>query len=140
MLFRSIQGRRAIVCAASKGLGRACAFSLAQNGVELVINARSAGPLEATAAEIRAATGVRVTAVAADITTPEGRAQVLGGGDRQDQVAVGQVRQVGDRPDAGLQRDAWQDAADQRLPCHVRSSRAVRLRRPPGVWLCAGGL
>lgn len=72
-----IRGRRALVCAASKGLGRACAWSLAQNGVELVINARNAGPLETTAAEIRAATGVRVTAVAADITTPEGRAQVL---------------------------------------------------------------
>ena len=72
-----LQGKRAIVCAASKGLGKACALSLARNGVDLVINARTASELEATAAEIRAATGRSVTAVAADITTPEGRAKVL---------------------------------------------------------------
>ena len=72
-----ITGRKAIVCAASKGLGRACAFSLARNGVDLVILARTAGPLEATADEIRRDTGVRVTAIAADITTPEGRAAAL---------------------------------------------------------------
>ena len=72
-----IRDKKAIVCAASKGLGRACAMALAKNGVDLVINSRTASELEATAAEIRAATGRAVTAVAADITTPEGRAQVL---------------------------------------------------------------
>ncbi len=72
-----IKGRKAIVCAASKGLGKACAMSLAMNGVDLVINSRTESELEATAAEIRAATGVSVTAVAADITTAEGRAKVL---------------------------------------------------------------
>jgi 3-oxoacyl-[acyl-carrier protein] reductase len=72
-----IAGRKAIVCAASKGLGRACAMALAENGVELVVNARGQEALEATAAAIRQATGVTVTAVAADITTPEGRAAVL---------------------------------------------------------------
>ncbi len=72
-----IQGKTAIVCAASKGLGKACATSLAKNGVNLVINSRTAADLEATAEEIRKATGVTVTAVAADITTPEGRAAVL---------------------------------------------------------------
>jgi 3-oxoacyl-[acyl-carrier protein] reductase len=72
-----ITGRRAIVCAASKGLGKACAMSLARNGVDLVINSRTASELEATAAEIRAATGRSVAAVACDITTREGRAQVL---------------------------------------------------------------
>ena len=72
-----LQGRKAIVCAASKGLGKACALSLARNGVDLVINSRTASELEATAAEIRQATGVKVTAVAADITTPAGRAAVL---------------------------------------------------------------
>ena len=64
-----IGGRKAIVCAASKGLGRACAEALAENGVALVVNARGADALEATAAEIRAETGVAVTAVAADIAT-----------------------------------------------------------------------
>ncbi len=72
-----IKGKRAIVCAASKGLGRGCAEALAAEGVDLVINARSAGPLEVTAAAIRAAHGVAVTAVAGDITTEAGRAAVL---------------------------------------------------------------
>lgn len=72
-----ISGRRAIVCAASRGLGRGCAEALATAGVELVINARSAGPLEETAAAIRARHGVPVAAIAGDITTPEGRAAVL---------------------------------------------------------------
>ena len=72
-----ITGKKAIVCAASKGLGKACAMSLAKNGVDLVINARTAGELEATAAEIRAATGRTVTAVAADIGTAAGREKLL---------------------------------------------------------------
>ena len=72
-----ITGRKAIVCAASKGLGRACAFSLARNGVDLVIVARTADTLNATADEIRRETGVHVTAVPADITTKEGREAAL---------------------------------------------------------------
>jgi 3-oxoacyl-[acyl-carrier protein] reductase len=62
-----LQGRTAIVCAASRGLGRACAEALAAEGVDLVLNARSAGPLETTAAEIAATYKVRVQAVAGDI-------------------------------------------------------------------------
>src|SRR4051794_26024919 len=72
-----IAGRKAIVCAASKGLGRACAFSLARNGVEVVIIARTAETLNATAEEIVQETGMKVTPVAADITTPEGREAAL---------------------------------------------------------------
>ena len=72
-----IDGKRAIVCAASKGLGKGCAMALAREGVAVTIVARTAGPLEATAAEIKAATGSAVTAVAADITTPDGRAAAL---------------------------------------------------------------
>jgi 3-oxoacyl-[acyl-carrier protein] reductase len=72
-----IRGRQAIVCAASKGLGRACAFSLAREGVRLVITARGREALEATAAEIRRACGVEVIAVAGDITTEEGRRAAL---------------------------------------------------------------
>ncbi|MCA3105782.1 MAG: SDR family oxidoreductase [Rhodocyclaceae bacterium] len=72
-----IAGRKAIVCAASKGLGRACAMSLAREGVDVVITARTPGPLEETADEIRSATGVRVITVASDITTEAGRAAVL---------------------------------------------------------------
>ena len=72
-----ISGKRALVCAASRGLGRGCAEALAADGVHLVLNARGADALEATAAAIRAAHGVDVVMVAADITTPEGRAKVL---------------------------------------------------------------
>lgn len=72
-----ISGRRAIVCAASKGLGRGCAEALAAEGVELVICSRTAAEIEATAREIAEAYGVTVTPVACDITTEAGRAEVL---------------------------------------------------------------
>jgi 3-oxoacyl-[acyl-carrier protein] reductase len=72
-----IAGKSAIVCAASKGLGKGCAVNLAREGVNLIIVARGKDVLEAAAAEIRAATGVKVVAIAADITTPEGRAAAL---------------------------------------------------------------
>ena len=67
-----LRGKSAIVCASSKGLGRGCAFSLAREGVNLVITARGKEALEKTAEEIRAATGVKVTAVAGDITNVNG--------------------------------------------------------------------
>ncbi len=73
-----IKGRTAIVCAASKGLGKGCAMALAaRRRRRHHRRARTAGPLEATAQEIRDATGVTVTAVAGDITTPEGPRAVL---------------------------------------------------------------
>jgi 3-oxoacyl-[acyl-carrier protein] reductase len=72
-----IKGKSGLVCAASRGLGKACAFSLAREGVNVTIVARTAQTLEATAEEIRRATGGTVTAVAADITTEEGRAAAL---------------------------------------------------------------
>lgn len=75
-----IRGKRALVTAASKGLGRGCAEALAGAGVDLVLNARGAEALEATAAAIRAAHGVSVIAVAGDITTEAGRAAVLAHG------------------------------------------------------------
>src|SRR3984957_16644463 len=72
-----IKGKKAIVCAASKGLGRACALALAREGVELVITARTAADLEATAAMIRQQTGAKVTPVAGAISTDPGRAAAL---------------------------------------------------------------
>ena len=72
-----IKGRRALVCASSKGLGRGCAEALAAEGVDLVLNARGAEALEATADAMRSAHGVDVIAVAADITTEAGQAEVL---------------------------------------------------------------
>ncbi len=72
-----IKGRRAIVCASSRGIGKGCAMALAEAGVALVINGRDAAALEATAAEIRAATGAAVTAVVADVGEPAGQAALL---------------------------------------------------------------
>src|SRR5260370_38651679 len=69
--------KKAIVCAASKGLGRAVAIALAREGVDLVINARSQDVLKVAAAEIGAETGVNVIPIAADITTGADREAVL---------------------------------------------------------------
>ncbi|WP_297002214.1 MULTISPECIES: SDR family oxidoreductase [unclassified Thalassospira] len=79
-----IKGRKAIVCASSKGLGRGCAIKLAEAGVDLVLNARSEGPLAETAEYIRDTYGVNVTTVACDITTEEGRNKVLAAVDAPD--------------------------------------------------------
>ena len=72
-----ISGKRALVCASSKGLGRGCAEALAAAGVDLVMNARGSEALEATAESIRNAHGVSVTTVATDVTTQEGQAKVI---------------------------------------------------------------
>ncbi|MCC6779350.1 MAG: SDR family oxidoreductase [Hyphomicrobiales bacterium] len=72
-----IANRKAIVCASSRGLGRACAFALAEAGCEVVINGRDAGKLEATAAELRQATGAKVMSVIADVATAEGQQALL---------------------------------------------------------------
>ncbi|PWJ22341.1 SDR family oxidoreductase [Jannaschia seohaensis] len=72
-----ISGKRALVCASSKGLGLGCAEALAAAGVHLVMNARGAEALEAAAQDIRGRYGVEVATVACDVTTPEGQAQVL---------------------------------------------------------------
>jgi 3-oxoacyl-[acyl-carrier protein] reductase len=72
-----IAGRHAIVCASSRGLGKACATALAREGVHVVVNGRDAGRLDETAAEIRATTGVEVVAVVADLATEDGRARLV---------------------------------------------------------------
>lgn len=72
-----IKGKRALVCASSKGLGRGCAEALAAAGVDLVLNARGAEALEATADHIRSTYGVNVVTVAADVATDQGRADLL---------------------------------------------------------------
>lgn len=72
-----ISGKRALVCASSKGLGLGCAEALAEAGVNLVMNARGSEALEASAQAIRDQYGVDVVTVAADISTAEGQAQVI---------------------------------------------------------------
>ncbi len=72
-----ISGKRALVCASSKGLGLGCAEALAAAGVDLILNARGAEALEASAQALRDAHGVQVTTVAADVATAEGQAEVI---------------------------------------------------------------
>jgi 3-oxoacyl-[acyl-carrier protein] reductase len=72
-----IAGRRAIICASSKGLGRACATHLATAGCDIVINGRNRDTVEAAAADIRKATGAKVIAVAADVASPDGQKALL---------------------------------------------------------------
>lgn len=124
-----IAGKWALVCAASKGLGRGCAQALVQEGVNVVINARGAEALEATAAQLRtlaaawAAGGTgrvapQVIAVAADITTDAGRAAVLAapGGPGQDFDIL--VNNAGGPPPGDFRdwgRDTWVQALDANM-------------------------
>jgi 3-oxoacyl-[acyl-carrier protein] reductase len=72
-----IVGRKAIVCASSRGLGRGCAFALAEAGCDVVVNGRDAKQVELTAGEIRKATGAKVTPVIADVALPDGQRQLI---------------------------------------------------------------
>ena len=72
-----ISGRKAIICASSRGLGRSCAIALAEAGCDVVINGRDEKVLQATAEEIRSTTGVRVTEVLADVSSSEGQRALL---------------------------------------------------------------
>jgi 3-oxoacyl-[acyl-carrier protein] reductase len=101
-----IAGKKAIVGGASAGLGKACAMSLAREGVDLTIVARTRENIEAAAEEIRAATGVKVTPVAADNATDEGRAAVLAACPEPDIL----VNNSGGPPTGNFRdwdRDAW---------------------------------
>ena len=79
-----IAGRNAIVCASSRGLGRACAVELAQAGARVAISGRDGERLEQVRAEIIAETGAEVVAIPGDLSTPEGRAGLLGAFDQVD--------------------------------------------------------
>ena len=72
-----IAGRTALICASSRGLGRACAAALANEGVHVVINGRDAAQLARTAQELQADARGRVTMVVGDVTCEEGRAALL---------------------------------------------------------------
>ena len=103
-----LEGRTAIVTAASRGLGRAVAASLAREGVSLVINARGAEALDVAAAELRAEFGVAVTAVAADFNSRDGRAEILEASGGQADILVNNPgrRQV-PTPYAEITPEAW---------------------------------
>lgn len=109
-----IRGRTALVCAASKGLGKGCAIALAREGVPLVITARGRDALEATAEEIRKETGVKVITVAGDIATAEGRAQALAACPKPDIL----VNNAGGPPPGDFRqwsREDWLKAIDANM-------------------------
>jgi len=119
-----IRGRTALVCAASKGLGKGCAMALAREGVNLVITARGREALEATAAEIRKRFGVGVSAVASDITTPEGREAALKAAAAPDIL----VNNAGGPPPGDFRewdRDAWVKALEANMIAPILMIRAV---------------
>ncbi len=119
-----LNGRRALVCAASKGLGRACAMALAQEGVAVTITARGAEALECAAADIRAATGMAVTTVAGDITTEAGRAAALAVCPEPDIL----VNNAGGPPPGdfrGWEREDWLRALDANMLTPIFLIRAV---------------
>jgi 3-oxoacyl-[acyl-carrier protein] reductase len=109
-----IRGKKALVCGASKGLGRGCAISLAREGCVVTIVARGREQLEKTADEIRAATGATVRPVAVDITTPEGRAAALAACPQPDIL----VTNAGGPPPGDFRkfgRDDWIRALDANM-------------------------
>jgi 3-oxoacyl-[acyl-carrier protein] reductase len=119
-----IRGKTALVCAASKGLGKGCAQSLAREGVNLVITARGAEALEATADELRKGFQIKVTAVVGDITTPEGRAQALKACPSPDIL----INNAGGPPPGDFKdwdRDTWIKALDANMLTPILLMRAV---------------
>jgi 3-oxoacyl-[acyl-carrier protein] reductase len=119
-----IRGRTALVCAASKGLGKGCAMSLAREGVNLVITARGQEALEAAANEIRDRFKVEVRTVVGDITTPQGREAALKAAGSPDIL----VNNAGGPPPGDFRdwdRDAWVKALDANMIAPILMIRAV---------------
>ena len=124
----ALDGKVAVVCAASKGLGRASALALASRGASVVICARQPGPLEASAAAIRAKTGRRVVPVVADVGRAEDvhrlldtAARELGGID----ILVTNTGGPPSGPFEGFTDDVWEQAVASLLMSVVRLSRGV---------------
>ncbi|MFO1324033.1 MAG: SDR family oxidoreductase [Burkholderiales bacterium] len=119
-----IAGRRALVCAASKGLGRGCAEALAREGVDVTIVARTEAQVRHAAAEIGALAGRRVAWLACDITTPEGRAAALAACPDPDIL----VTNAGGPPPGDFRdwdRDAWLRALDANMLTPIELIRAT---------------
>jgi 3-oxoacyl-[acyl-carrier protein] reductase len=119
-----LEGRKAIVCASSRGLGKACALALAREGAAVVINGRDAGKLEATAAAIRGETGAPVIAVAADLCSDEGRAKLVAARPEPDILITNNGGPMPGRFE-DWDRQAWLAALEQNLLAPVLVIRAV---------------
>ncbi|HEX7436105.1 MAG TPA: SDR family oxidoreductase [Caldimonas sp.] len=119
-----IGGKWALVCAASKGLGKGCAAALVREGVNVVITARGAETLEATAAELRALGGGEVRTAAGDITSVEGRAAALAACAQVDIL----VNNAGGPPPGDFrnwEREAWIKALDANMLTPIELIRAT---------------
>jgi 3-oxoacyl-[acyl-carrier protein] reductase len=119
-----IAGKWALVCAASKGLGKGCAAALAKEGVNVVITARGAEALAATAAELQALGGGEVRSVAGDITSEAGRAAALAACPQVDIL----VNNAGGPPPGDFRewdRDAWIKAIDANMLTPIALMRAT---------------
>jgi 3-oxoacyl-[acyl-carrier protein] reductase len=119
-----LQGKWALVCASSKGLGKGCASALAREGVNLVVTARGDAPLQATADELRASGRVEVRAITGDITTAAGRAAALTACPRVDIL----VNNAGGPPPGDFRdwdRDAWIAALDANMLTPIELIKAV---------------
>jgi 3-oxoacyl-[acyl-carrier protein] reductase len=119
-----IEGRTALVCASSQGLGLACARALAQEGVHVVINGRDAAKLDKTAAELRETARGDVTAVAADVTTADGQARLLAACPSPD-ILVN--NNAGPSPGnfADIERDRWLATIEANMIAPLMLIRAV---------------
>lgn len=119
-----IGGRTAIVCGSSRGLGRACAESLAREGVDIVINGRTPETVESAAEALRSAYGVTVTAVVADIDTEQGRAALLAACPSPDILVT---NNAGPRPAdfAATDADTWRAALESNMLAPILLVQAV---------------
>ena len=119
-----LAGKKALVCAASKGLGRGCAEALAREGVDVTIVARTEATLRQTAEEIGATAGRAVRWVACDITTAEGRGKALAACPQPDIL----VNNAGGPPPGDFRdwdRDAWLRAIDANMLTPIELIRAT---------------
>jgi 3-oxoacyl-[acyl-carrier protein] reductase len=119
-----IKGRRALVCAASKGLGYACAEALAREGVRVTITARTETDLAAAAERLRVETGAEVAHVAGDITTEAGRAAALAACPEPDIL----VNNAGGPPPGDFRewgREEWLRALDANMLTPIALIRAT---------------
>jgi len=119
-----IEGKWALVCAASKGLGKGCAQALVREGANVVITARGAETLEATAAELRTLGRGEVRAVAGDIATEAGRAAALAACPQVDIL----INNAGGPPPGDFRdwdRDAWIRALDANMLAPIELMKAT---------------
>ena len=119
-----IAGRRALVCASSKGLGKGCAMALAREGVHVTLNGRSRETLDAAVEEVRAVAAGEVNAVCCDITTAAGRAEALAAGGELDIL----VNNAGGPPPGDFHdwgREEWLAAVEANMLTPLELIRAV---------------